>query len=142
MTHQYDIRQRNVEISTKLPTEVKVDAMILPWRPLKADEEATGILGQAGEQVLEEIAEYKGEREVMLTSAGDLPARFLFHLTMPGNDEVPSRTLEERLRVDQRRLGLAGDLDHRIVHGLQNSQRTHVQILRHRVGFAGFTDSP
>jgi O-acetyl-ADP-ribose deacetylase (regulator of RNase III) len=92
------IQSRTVEISTKLPEEVESDALLLPWRGGEELEEAGGILQKAGPDVLEEILEYRGEREVMLTSAGDLPMRFLFHLTMPAEGKASLDILEERFR--------------------------------------------
>jgi len=98
MTRLYDIRERSIEVSTQRPTDVRVDASILPWRPGDREREATGILGKAGGAVLVEIDDYRGERDVMLTSGGFLPSRFLFHLTLPEEGKVDPEILEERFR--------------------------------------------
>jgi len=91
MDRQYEIRQRRVEISTGSPDRIPADAILLPWTVQPEGEAGVEFGAEApacvSEVVLEEIADYRGEREVMLTSADELPARFLFHLSFP--DELP-----------------------------------------------------
>ena len=99
MKNPEGIKSRTVEISTLLPREVESDALLLPWR--EGGEEAehlTGLAVDAGPAVLDEIRDYRGEREVMLTSSGTLPVRFLFHLTLPADGKAGIDMLEERFR--------------------------------------------
>lgn len=98
MTRQPDIRNRKIGMSTQAPELLAVDALVLPWTAPDSEHPACSVRLQAGDAVEQEIGEYRGEREVMLTSAGCLPARFLFHLTMPGADKTELGLVEDRLR--------------------------------------------
>ncbi|MBN2170425.1 MAG: hypothetical protein JW819_03775 [Candidatus Krumholzibacteriota bacterium] len=97
MIHQYEIRSRIVEIATQSAREIRAESLLLPW-PEGGSEHPAGALGLAGTAVLDEIAAYRGERDVMLTSAGALPARFLFLLSLPVDEPCPPSLIEERFR--------------------------------------------
>ena len=98
MIQHYDIRKRRIGMSTQSPEILRVDALVLPWSEPDSEHPESPVLTKAGEAVREEIAEYKGEREVMLTSGGTLPTRFLFHLSMPAEGKADLRTVEARFR--------------------------------------------
>jgi hypothetical protein len=99
MNRQYNIRQRTIEVSTQHPQDIPADAMLLPWRGADTGDRSAGLLAKAGPLVQDEITEYGDERHVMLTSAGNLQVRFLFHLTLPdGEEDVDLDIVEERFR--------------------------------------------
>jgi O-acetyl-ADP-ribose deacetylase (regulator of RNase III) len=101
MIRRFDIRQRSIEIRTTRLQQVPADALLLPWiaqADRDTQERRLERLGLDAASLLDEIAEYKGEREVMLTSPGGLPVRFLFHLTLPEKGAVDLALVEERFR--------------------------------------------
>jgi len=107
MTHQYEISGRVVEIATGSTGEIRAESLLLPW-PEGGTERPEGALGLAGTAVLDEIAAYRGERDVMLTSAGALPARFLFLLSLPVDEACPPELVEERFRDGLFQAGVLG----------------------------------
>ncbi len=98
MIQHYDIRKRRIGMSTQTPEILRVDALVLPWSEPESEHPESAVLAKAGDVVREEIAEYRGEREVMLTSGGSLPTRFLFHLSLPTEGKADLRTIEMRFR--------------------------------------------
>ena len=98
MIRNYGIGNRAIAVTTQRPEILRADALVLPWAGPDAPRPADGALAAAGDVVLQEIAEYGGEREVMLTSGGALPQRFLFHLSLPANEKVDLALVEDRFR--------------------------------------------
>ncbi len=98
MIHNYDIRDRKIGMCTQAPETLGVDALVVPWASPESEHGESSVLTLAGQSVRNEIFEYHGEREVMLTSGGLLPSRFLFHLTMPDEGVADLRILEDRFR--------------------------------------------
>ncbi len=108
MIRNYGIGNRAIALSTQQAFELRVDALVLPWSGLDSPRQPSAAHRAAGEGVLAEIAEYGGEREVMLTSAGALPQRFLFHLSLPAEEPVDLAVLEDRFRECLFQAGLLG----------------------------------
>ncbi|MCP4547263.1 MAG: hypothetical protein GY835_12460 [bacterium] len=95
MNQQYRIRHRIVEVSTSDPSAISADAILLPWTAEKLDDEPIGLLKSGGERLLEELDEYPCDRDVLITSAGKLNSRFLFHLTLPTAESEEMEELQE-----------------------------------------------
>ncbi len=108
MIRNYGIGNRAIALSTQQASELRVDALVLPWSGPDSPRPPSAVLKMAGETVLGEIAEYGGEREVMLTSSGDLPQRFLFHLCLPAEEKADLAVLEDRFRECFFQAGLLG----------------------------------
>jgi len=98
MIRNYGIGNRAIAISTQQPDVLRADALILPWSGAESPRPPSPVLKAAGSAVLAEILEYDEGSEVMLTSAGALPQRFLFHLSLPGDEKVALSVIEDRLR--------------------------------------------
>lgn len=98
MIRNYGIGNRAIAISTQQPDVLRADALVLPWSGLDSPRPPSEVLKSAGAAVLGEIGEYGEETEVMLTSAGALPQRFLFHLSLPREDKVALGVIEDRFR--------------------------------------------
>jgi len=98
MIRNYGIGNRAIAISTQQPDVLRADALVLPWSGLDSPRPPSAVLQAAGAAVVAEIAEYGEGSEVMLTSAGALPQRFLFHLSLPREEKVALSVLEDRFR--------------------------------------------
>ncbi len=98
MIRHYNIRDRKIGMCTEAPETLEVDALVLPWSGHESEYGESSVMSSAGQSVRNEIDEYNGEREVMLTSGGLLPVRFLFHLTLPESGAADLRTIEDRFR--------------------------------------------
>jgi hypothetical protein len=90
-----DTIRPGVEVSSREPSNVSADALVLPWR---GDEGIlSSLLEESAPSVLAQLKEYPEDRDLRLTSAGMLPLRFLLHLSLPARGSAGKELLRSRM---------------------------------------------